>query len=1090
MLISQKKKQNILLHREKDTHPRVIVAPSACVVWRAQQKFEMTVKPTTVVIGSGMNPGIRPSSAHFVHHTTPEEHAREQRRRSIVILSLLAACAFLFVLSLCLLTALVMVGRRLSSDAVSHADLTADVPLLEDDKHLFADNNNIDEASSDKNDRQDGLNRSTIFLPNSVYHSTSVPSTPSSPPANNRMNRVFRMGTQVAEKLGFRLPRHIRPVHYELWLHPDLQRETFSGRVGIELNVSESTNYIVLHSKKLSITETVLRELGELGGLQQGREINISRSYEVPEHEYWVIETQAEIAAGDYRLSVQFNGSLADRIIGFYSSKYLDKGTNQTRKIATSKFEPTFARQAFPCFDEPHLKAEYTIHMVHPSGDGYEALSNMNVKSTAIDTPSAGLSTTTFERSVSMSTYLVVFIVSDFVNKEVLVVPESGEPFPLRVYATRFQKDNIDFALSTALTIIKYYVKYFGIAYPLPKLDMAAIPDFVSGAMETWGLVTYRETSILYNNETSSTANKQRVAGVIAHELAHMWFGNLVTMKWWNELWLNEGFASYIEYKGMHEANPDWGIEEQFIIDDLHGVLNLDATLGSHPIVMSVENPNQITEIFDTITYSKGASVIRMLEDFVTPTIFQQGVTRYLNKLAFANSVSEDLMRELDELVTEVSVSAVMDTFTKQKGLPVVTVTENALQYVLRQERFLADKDANETEESPFGYRWYIPLTYVTSTDSTGAAGGPQRLYFPNTQSQLVIEKPQGASWIKLNYRQIGYYRVNYPVEMWNQFGEELRTNVNMFTIGDRTGLLNDAFALADASLLAYNHALELTRYLRAETEYVPWSAIASKLKTIRNLLYNFNSYDDITKYTRTLVDGAVTSVGWDVSETGGHMENLLRTTILDLACSFGHEKCLVEAKTRFLGWLNQNDTIHPDIRSVVYTYGMQSGVTVADWETVLERFRQENDANEKTKLMVALASYPDQRTMRTFLELSWDTDLIRTQDQLSCIQYIAANRHGEQAAWEHVRENWPRLVARFGIGERNLGRMIPSITGRFTTRARLTELEDFFARYPEAGAGEAARRQALEQIQNNISWLERNQANVASWLKEALIGE
>uniref|UniRef100_A0A182LS53 glutamyl aminopeptidase n=1 Tax=Anopheles culicifacies TaxID=139723 RepID=A0A182LS53_9DIPT len=1034
----------------------------------------MTLKPVqAVVIGSGMT--ARPA-AHFAQNASE----RVQRRRSIVILTLLSTCAFLFVLSLCLLTALVMVGRSLSSVAgSSHSDLTA----ATDDTHLFINNNSIEpydgENANSDNDTGGQYNRSTIFLPNSVFYSVTTAANGSNP--TGQMNRVFKMGTQVVEKLGFRLPRHVWPVHYELWLHPDLQRETFTGRVGIELNVSESTNYIVLHTKKLAITETVLRELGV--DKRPDREINISRAYEMPEHEYWVIETQAEIAAGAYRLSMQFNGNLADRIIGFYSSKYLDKTTNETRKIATSKFEPTFARQAFPCFDEPHLKAEYTIHMIHPSGDGYEALSNMNVSEVVANEPAAGLTTTTFERSVKMSTYLVVFIVSDFVYKDVLITPEHGNTFPLRVYATRFQKDNIDFALATARTIIQYYVKYFGIAYPLPKLDMAAIPDFVSGAMETWGLVTYRETSILYNSATSSTANKQRVAGVIAHELAHMWFGNLVTMKWWNELWLNEGFASYIEYKGMNEAYPDWGIEEQFIIDDLHGVLNLDATLGSHPIVMSVENPNQITEIFDTITYSKGASVIRMLEDFVTPAIFQQGVERYLTKLAFSNSVSEDLMRELDALVDTVSVSTVMDTFTKQKGLPVVTVSETSLQYVLHQQRFLADKDANETEESPFGYRWYIPVTYVASTDASGAE--PHRIWFPNNQNQVAFDKPPGSTWVKLNYRQIGYYRVNYPVEMWKQFGEALLKNVDTFTIGDRTGLLNDAFALADATMLEYNYALDLTRYLSKETEYVPWSAIASKLKTIRNLLYNYDSYDDITSYTRTLVSEAVLSVGWDVPQDGEHMKNLLRTTILDLACSFGHEECLKEASERFLRWLNNGEVIHPDLRSVVYTYGIQSGVSVADWEKVLERFRQENDANEKTKLMVALASYPNQRTMRRFLELSWDTALVRTQDQLSCIQYIAANRHGEQAAWEHVRENWLRLVERFGIGERNLGRMIPSITGRFTTLARLTELEDFFARYPEAGAGATARRQALENIQNNISWLERNEANVAKWLKE-----
>ncbi|XP_058129124.1 aminopeptidase A-like [Anopheles ziemanni] len=1059
----------------------------------------MTVKPTTVVIGSGMTGGIRPAG-HFAHPTArrsssvSDEREREQRRRSIVILSLLAACAFLFVLSLCLLTALVLVGRNLSSGAGSHSQLTAavsDEPRLSVtgpvssnkgfDRPDEVPGKDVGKVARNESDTggpdEQAHNRSTIFLPNSVYYSGS------SGTAVGRMNRVLKMGSKVAEKLGFRLPRHIRPVHYDLWLHPDLQRETFAGRVRIDLNVTEPTNYIVVHSKKLAITETVLRELAATGG-QDGSEVGISRTYEVPEHEYWVIETQTDIAAGDYRLSLQFNGSLADRIIGFYSSKYLDKKTNTTRKIATSKFEPTFARQAFPCFDEPQLKAEYTIHLVHPNGDDYEALSNMNVKETVVNQPTTGLATTTFERSVSMSTYLVVFIVSDFVNEEVLIRPAHGDNFPLRVYATKYQKDNIAYALMTARKIIEHYVEYFGIPYPLPKLDMAAIPDFVSGAMETWGLVTYRETSILYNAATSSTANKQRVAGVIGHELAHMWFGNLVTMKWWNELWLNEGFASYIEYKGIHAAEPEWGIEEQFLIDDLHGVLNLDATLGSHPIVVPVESPNQITEIFDTITYSKGASVIRMLEDFVTPDVFRQGVQNYLTRLSFGNGVSEDLMKELDELVPDISVATVMDTFTKQKGLPVVSVRRNALQYILTQQRFLADQTATETEESPFNYRWYIPITYVTSADKETV----RREWFPHDQNELIIEVPGGTAngWMKLNYRQIGYYRVNYPVEMWEEFGEALRNDVNTFTIGDRTGLVNDAFALADASMLAYSTALELTRYLSNEAEYVPWSAIASKLKTIRNLLYNFNSYDDITAYTQRLVTDVAKQVGWDVPTEGKHMENLLRTTILDLACSFGHSECLAEAGTRFRGWLNGNDMVHPDLRSIVYTYGIQSdGITVADWERVLERFQAENDANEKTKLMVALASYPDQRTMRRFLDLSWDPALIRTQDQLSCIQYIAANRHGEQAAWEHVRENWERLVDRFTIGERNLGRMIPSVTGRFTTRARLTELQDFFARYPEAGAGVAARRQALETIENNISWLERNEANVATWLKQ-----
>ncbi|XP_035897099.1 glutamyl aminopeptidase isoform X2 [Anopheles stephensi] len=956
--------------------------------------------------------------------------------------------------------------------AVSNNNNASDLEACEAEIGMYQTTSTTAPVSTTDADQQ----QSTTTLGTDDGSTSTTVSMETSPLPEVTTTTTLPTTTANPDVVNYRLPDANVPLHYDLQLHPDLEKDTFSGTVTITIHTVRANDQVVLHSHLLDLGQIRLKCLNDSSYSY------INSNYD-DKLDFLKLNLN-KMLLQDYisELTINFSGKLDAGIVGFYSSSYSDQNGSKV-KIATSKFEPTFARQAFPCFDEPHLKAEYTIHMIHPSGDGYEALSNMNVSAIVPDEPAAGLTTTTFERSVKMSTYLVVFIVSDFLHKEVLITPVHGNAFPLRVYATPFQQDNTAFALATARTIIEYYVRYFGIAYPLPKLDMAAIPDFVSGAMETWGLVTYRETSILYNAATSSTANKQRVAGVIAHELAHMWFGNLVTMQWWNELWLNEGFASYIEYKGMHEAYPDWGIEEQFIIDDLHGVLNLDATLGSHPIVMSVENPNQITEIFDTITYSKGASVIRMLEDFVTPAVFQQGVTRYLTKLAFSNSVSEDLMRELDELVTEVSVSSVMDTFTKQKGLPVVTVTENALQYVLRQQRFLADQAANETEASPFGYRWYIPVTYVANTDTAGDA--PRRIWFPNDRNEVVIDKPPGSNWIKLNYRQIGYYRVNYPVAMWEQFGEALLQNVNTFTIGDRTGLLNDAFALADASLLAYNHALDLTRYLSKETEYVPWAAIASKLKTIRNLLYNYQSYDHITSYTQTLVSEVVQSVGWDVPVNGDHMKNLLRTAVLDLACSFGHPGCLSEASRRFLGWLNNGDVIHPDLRSVVYTYGIQSGVSVADWDKVLQRYRDENDANEKTKLMVALASYPDQRTMRRFLDLSWDTALIRTQDQLSCIQYIASNRHGEQAAWEHVRENWPRLVARFGIGERNLGRMIPSITGRFTTRARLTELEDFFARYPEAGAGATARRQALETIQNNISWLERNEANVAEWLKD-----
>ncbi|XP_055526034.1 glutamyl aminopeptidase isoform X4 [Wyeomyia smithii] len=892
----------------------------------------------------------------------------------------------------------------------------------------------------------DALSSQTTTTPVEVSTTTEATSTTTPSMETTTTTALTTESTTfVPPIIDYRLPEHNIPLHYDLWLYPKLEDGTFEGKVIIDVETKIATQEIVLHSNQLTISKVSWECFN--------RTIYYYTHTQDSTTDFLRLKASNDIFEAGFitRVTIEFRGQMDGKIVGLYSSSYT-QANGESVKIATSKFEPTFARQAFPCFDEPQLKATYTISLVHPNTNNYHA-----------------------------------FIVSDFQHEMVEITPTIGDPFELRVYATPIQMNNVRFARDTAEKVIQHYINYFNISYPLPKLDMAAIPDFVSGAMETWGLVTYRETSILYNQETSSTANKQRVAEVIAHELAHMWFGNLVTMKWWNELWLNEGFASYIEYKGVDSAYPEWGIMEQFTIDNLHGVLTLDATIGSHPIVVKVETPNQITEIFDTITYSKGASVIRMLEDFVGETVFKAGVTAYLDKLKYGNGVSEDLMEELDELYSDpddstVTVSSVMDTFTKQKGFPVVTVEIVGSQFHLSQSRFLADPEANDTEVSEFGYKWYIPLTYITASQPAQT----QRKWFPSSREKVYIDMDTPNSWIKLNLGQVGYYRVNYPTAMWEQFSNDLAVNVNAFNIGDRTGLLNDAFALADASLLRYDVALGLTKFLRSETEYVPWATVSSKLKSIRNLIYDYESYDDLMAYTRNLVVDAYEAVGWDVPEeqdNRDHMKNRLRATILDLACSFDYEPCLEVAYSKFQEWLQNGTVIHPDVRSVAYFYGVQKSRT-EEWRMVKERYRTETDANEKSKLMSALTALPNARVLAAFLEDAWDPTLVREQDHLSCIQSVAANKAGEAVAWDHVRENWDRLVERFTLGERNLGRMIPSVTGRFSTKVRLQELEDFFRRNPDAGAGATARVQALENISNNIKWLDRNQQIIAEWLK------
>jgi glutamyl aminopeptidase len=393
--------------------------------------------------------------------------------------------------------------------------------------------------------------------------------------------------------------------------------------------------------------------------------------------------------------------------------------------------------------------------------------------------------------------------------------------------------------------------------------------------------VTYRETNLLYDRAVSSTANKQRIAAVIGHgesfvsrnsaishpislEFAHMWFGNLVTMKWWSDLWLNEGFASYIEFKGINAAWPEWKMEDQFTVDTMHSIMNLDATLGSHPIIVGVETPDQITEIFDGITYNKGASIIRMMEDFIGAENFRAGVSAYLDANKYLNADSNDLLKHLEGKIPE-DVTAILNTWIRQKGLPVVTVEATSGNFKLTQTRFLTDPEASarETVDSEYNYKWSIPITYTTSANPTDV----QRLWFHHTSNEIVIPvAPSSVDWVKVNKDQVGYYRVKYEQSMWQSLNKALETNIDTMSVLDRAHLLNDAFSLAEAIQVPYSTALTMTKYLKQETHFVPWDVASSKLKNIRSLLYYTEHYQKFREYVVDLVDAAYTSISIDVN--------------------------------------------------------------------------------------------------------------------------------------------------------------------------------------------------------------------------------
>lgn len=450
----------------------------------------------------------------------------------------------------------------------------------------------------------------------------------------------------------YRIPRDLDPKNYEIYLHPNLETSRFSGKVTIEIDASQPRDHFLAHIKYLTVTSTTLRT-------EAGVFIPIADAFEYEENEFWIVQLAAAEPAGKYFLTLEFNGPLDNGILGFYRSVYTDK-EGKKHTIATSKFQPTYARRAFPCFDEPTFKSTFEITLVRPS-EGYSALSNMPEKSSKVDAPSPGLTEVTFEKSVPMVTYLAIFVVSDFAYLEAMTPVHK---IPIRVFGTEDNKEFLQYALDVGTTVTDYYQTYFDVAYPLPKLDMAAIPDYSSGATEHWGLITYRETNLIFDPQESSSSNQRRVADVIAHELAHQWFGNLMTVEWWNDLWLNEGFATYIEYKGIKSYETDWDTDSFFLNGDLNRAFDLDATLASHPIVVSVDTPDQINAVFDTIAYSKGSSVIRMMENFLGPADFQKGLHNFLVKYQFDTAITKDLFDELTAASSEgLDVNMVGDFF-------------------------------------------------------------------------------------------------------------------------------------------------------------------------------------------------------------------------------------------------------------------------------------------------------------------------------------------------------------------------------------------------------------------------------------------
>jgi aminopeptidase 2 len=608
----------------------------------------------------------------------------------------------------------------------------------------------------------------------------------------------------------------------------------------------------------------------------------------------------------------EFTGTLNDNMAGFYRSSYNGED-GSTKYLATTQMEPTDARRAFPCFDEPALKAQFTITLV--ADKALTCLSNMDaVSEKEVDAVYGGgkKKAVTFRETPLMSTYLLAFIVG-----ELKVIETNEFRIPVRVFATPDKDiEHGRFSLDLAAKTLKFYEEKFDSQFPLPKMDMVAIPDFSAGAMENWGLVTYRVVDLLFDEKTSGASTKQRVAEVVQHELAHQWFGNLVTMDFWEGLWLNEGFATWMSWYSCNAFYPEWKVWEGYVTDNLQSALSLDSLRSSHPIEVPVKRADEINQIFDAISYSKGSCVLRMVSKYLGEQTFMEGIRRYLKKHAFGNTQTGDLWAALADASGK-DVEKIMEIWTKNVGYPVVSVTEDTKNSSIhvKQNRFLRTADVKPEEDKTL-YPVFLGLRTKDGIDE-----------------ELTLSEREGTfkvkdlDFFKLNADHSGIYRTSYTPERLTKLGAAAKAG--LLSVEDRAGMLADAGALAASGYQKTSGFLSLLAGFKSETEFVVWDELLTRIGTLRAAwIFEDDSVKAaLKKLQLELVAEKAHTLGWEFKEGDGHIEQQFKSLLFGSAGLAGDETIKKAAFDMFAKFKEGDKTaIHPNIRSSVYAIALAYG--------------------------------------------------------------------------------------------------------------------------------------------------------------------
>ncbi len=754
-----------------------------------------------------------------------------------------------------------------------------------------------------------------------------------------------------------------------------------------------------------------------------------------------IVTFPKSLTKGAHELIFRFRGVLTDNLAGFYRSRYVHEG--REKYMATTQFEAAEAKRAFPCFDNPSMKAVF--HVTFIIDEKLTGVSNMLPKSEKI--LPGGKKRIEFYPTPRMSTYLLYLGVGQFE-----MIEDKWKSVLLRVVTPPGKSQYGKFALDFAKKCLDYFEDYFDYQYPLPKLDLIAVPDFAAGAMENWGAITFRENALLFYESKSSIQTKQRVAEVVAHEIAHMWFGNLVTMKWWDDLWLNESFATFMAYKAVDHYFPKWHIWEEYVTGTVFTGMALDGLKSSHPIQVEINTTQEIDEIFDEISYDKGGSILRMLDGYLGADLFREGLRFYIKKFAYGNTSGRDLWESLEK-VSKVPVTRLMSKFIREIGFPLVEVAKKKNNLVLSQSRFLFE-EATDTANR----LWEIPLVV---TDTTGRM---ERVMLTQEKQTLALKSVDDWAYINKNYD--GFFITSYDDNSLLKIGANIKT----LSATDSLGLLHDLFALVLSGRKDVNVILD---YVSSSYLMSIDSSVVTYIIHKLHGLYLLQAFEKTKKLALKFSLPVIARVGYEPKKGEDPRITALRNAALFALSFFDDQTTVKFLNKKFTDYLSKETTLHADLRAL--TFSAVVWANQKNYPKIVDLYEKNEVQEEKNKLLMALANVKDEILIIKTLDYAL-TPRVRFGNILYVVFSASRNPYGRKVTFDWLKKNWGELRKRTG-GHANtiLRRIIKSIIPYCLGYEK--EADEFLKKNKVAGL-ERSYEQAIEELRINARFVKNYSKN------------